>query len=55
MRNPSRSRGSKYPCYSNCENDNADLEPQCEKYSVVSLDNRILLSCFIVYYCSVIY
>ncbi|XP_061331696.1 ankyrin repeat domain-containing protein 31 [Pezoporus flaviventris] len=34
MRDPSRSRRSKYPCYSNCENDNADLEPQCEKYSV---------------------
>ncbi|KAM8984717.1 ankyrin repeat domain-containing protein 31 [Ara ararauna] len=33
-RDPSRSRRSKYPCYSNCENDNVDLEPQCEKYSV---------------------
>ncbi|XP_065520156.1 ankyrin repeat domain-containing protein 31 [Lathamus discolor] len=34
MRDPSRSRRSKYPCNSNCENYNADLEPQCEKYSV---------------------
>ncbi|XP_030368277.1 ankyrin repeat domain-containing protein 31 isoform X2 [Strigops habroptila] len=33
-RDPSRSRRSKHPCYSYCENDNEDLEPQCEKYSV---------------------
>ncbi|KFQ40811.1 Putative ankyrin repeat domain-containing protein 31, partial [Nestor notabilis] len=33
-RDPSRSRRSEYPCYSYCENDNADLEPQCEEYSV---------------------
>ncbi|XP_061225532.1 ankyrin repeat domain-containing protein 31 [Neopsephotus bourkii] len=34
MRDPSISRRWKYPCYSNCENDNTDLEPQCEKYIV---------------------
>ncbi|XP_008941601.1 PREDICTED: putative ankyrin repeat domain-containing protein 31, partial [Merops nubicus] len=36
-RYPSRSRRLKRPYYDYCENDDAALEPQCEKYSVESV------------------